>query len=88
MTNTRPRLSATDAMGQASSTASIYLNEAIRMADVYLGEGYAKKNPSLLAALVSAQVEDFNTTCLTDSLWEISDGLKDIASSISYANND
>ena len=73
---TRPQIDATDAMRNAGSTVEVYLNEVIDLIETRFGEGYAKKNPDLVASLVTNCAEDFNTTCTADALWAISDSLK------------
>ena len=82
MTTERPTCSYTEAMDQASYTASTYLWKAIEMIDQQFGEGYAKKNPGLIAPLVQAQVNDFNNTCLMGSIWEIAEKISNLSSAI------
>jgi hypothetical protein len=84
MTTERPTCSYTEAMDQASSTADTYLRKAIKMIDQQFGEGYAKKNPGLIAPLVQAQVDDFNNTCLTGSIWEIAEKISNLSSAIYF----
>ena len=63
MTTQRPTCSYHEAMDQASSTADLYLWKAIDMIDHQFGEGYAKKNPNLIAPLVQAQVDHCQQAC-------------------------
>ena len=79
MTTERPTCSYNEAMDQASYTANTYLWKAIEMIDQQFGEGYAKKNPGLIAPLVQAQVNDFNNTCLTGSIWEIAEKISNFS---------
>ena len=81
---TKPSLSYEEAASQASSTTSIYFSEAIEMIDEQFGEGYAKKNPALIAPLVTAQVQDFNNCTLVRSLWEIAESIQNNADEINY----
>ena len=84
MTTERPTCSYTDAMNQASDTADRYLWKAIDMIDHQFGEGYAKKNPGLIAPLVQAQVDDFNNTCLMGSIWEVAEKISVLSSAIEF----
>ena len=84
MTTERPTCSYTEAMVQASYTAETYLWKAIEMIDQQFGEGYAKKNPGLIAPLVQAQVNDFNNTCLMGSIWEIAEKISNLSSAIYF----
>jgi len=84
MTTERPTCSYTEAMDQASDTADRYLWKAIDMIDHQFGEGYAKKNPGLIAPLVQAQVDDFNNTCLMGSIWEIAEKISNLSSAIYF----
>tara|TARA_Y100001963_G_scaffold107690_1_gene148908 strand:- start:764 stop:1030 length:267 start_codon:yes stop_codon:yes gene_type:complete len=72
---TKPCLSYEEAASQATSTTIQYLDEAIEMIDNQFGNGYAKKNPGLIAPLVNSQVQDFNNCTLVRALWEISESL-------------
>ena len=84
MTTHRPTCSYHDAMEQATRTADRYLWKAIDMIDHQFGEGYAKKNPNLIAPLVQAQVDDFNNTCLMGSIWEVAEKINNLSSAIEF----
>lgn len=53
------RCSTDEAVRDSSKSVGIYLARAVAMLDSQFGEGYAKKNPSLVATLVSAQTQEF-----------------------------
>ena len=48
-------------LDQAGATAGIFLRAAIREIDESLGDGYAIKNPALVAQITRIAAEDFNT---------------------------
>lgn len=47
---------------QASMTTKDYLLSAERMIDARFGEGYAKKNPTLVGIVMQVEASDFNTS--------------------------
>ena len=47
-------------LGQASDTASVYLGRAHREIDKEFGEGYAAKNPQLVAAFMQVASADMS----------------------------
>lgn len=49
-------------MNQAPDTAGLYLSEAIRKIDKLLGEGYAKKNPALIAGFMQVCAADLTAS--------------------------
>ena len=55
---------------QALITADIYLVAAIDSVDGHLGEGYAKKNPVLVAAFIQACSADFAAGSIQKTLQE------------------
>ena len=67
-------------MDQAPGTAAVYLNEAIESIDKAFGEGYAKKNPSLVGAFIQASAMDMGHAVLAQ---QIRAGLESIAENIS-----
>jgi len=67
-------------MDQAPGTAAVYLNEAIESIDKALGEGYAKRNPSLVGAFIQASAMDMGHAVLAQ---QIRAGLESIAENIS-----
>lgn len=60
--------SADTLVGQASRTAAQYLQEAVRSIDAEFGDGFAKKNPQLVAAMINAASKDFHTTLTVQAL--------------------
>jgi hypothetical protein len=84
MTTSRPTIGYHDAMVQASGTAQDYLWKAIEMIDNQFGEGYAKKNPGLIAPLVQAQVNDFNNTCLMGGIWEVAEKIGNLSEALYF----
>jgi len=52
----------THLMRQASKTAEEYLREAVAAIDREFGDGFAKKTPELVAAVVTAAAQGFHTT--------------------------
>ncbi len=59
-----PTNDAYSAMGQATSTASIYLSDAITSIDNALGKGYATKHPELIGAFMQSAASDYNAWML------------------------
>lgn len=55
-------------MGNAPPTAGFYLAEAIKDIDREFGEGYAKKNPALVAAYMNTCALDYGASCLTRAI--------------------
>ena len=60
-------------MQQAPMTVEVYLHEVIKMIDNEFGEGFAKKNPSLVSSLVDACVADFSAGDLGFAIRSISE---------------
>lgn len=52
-------------MRQASMTANEHMIHCVRYIDEKFGEGYAKGQPELLAAMIQASAQDYHTSCLT-----------------------
>lgn len=71
----RPTIDSTGAMRQAAMTMDSYLSAAIQCIDAKFGEGYAEDHPDLVAAMVKAQVDDYNSTAFTAVLYEIADAI-------------
>jgi hypothetical protein len=69
----------TTLMFQASDTINEYLRKARMFIDKEFGEGYAAKNPDLVAAFIKASAYDFNTAVIVKY---IGGGLSEIAESI------
>ncbi|WP_425892665.1 hypothetical protein [Aeromonas veronii] len=47
---------------QAADVVDYYLNRAVHSIDDHFGQGFAKENPELVAALVSASVAEINSS--------------------------
>jgi hypothetical protein len=62
-------------VGQAPDTAGQYLRAAIRQIDAELGEGYAAKNPQLIAAFIKAAAMDFTSSCSIIAAQEVSESI-------------
>ncbi len=60
-------------MRQAPMTAETYLIDAIASIDERLGEGYAKANPSLVGAFITASSIDFGAAIIARALEAIAD---------------
>ena len=75
-------------MHQAGSTADEYFRAAIKNIDIQFGEGYAKKNPSLVGVMVTASAADFNNSVFTKELSEAIDGLSYSISEIASSMED
>ena len=69
---------------QAPKAVEEYLLSGIQSIDAYLGDGYAKDHPELLAAFIKTASMDLFTAVLSR---EINEGLRDIANSILQAQN-
>lgn len=61
--NSGPEIEAsyTTLFDQAKGTVSEYMSRAVTDLDNEFGEGYARKNPALVAAMVTAMGQDFTT---------------------------
>ena len=77
-------------MRQAPDTAGLYLGKVVECVDREFGEGYAKKNPELVAKMIEACARDFETAIFrqgldefTETMGYISSRLGDVAESIS-----
>ena len=55
-------ISLENAMNQATYTAELYMGAAAREIDAEFGEGYAKKNPALVASFMQVCIKDFELT--------------------------
>ena len=58
----------TTLMRQAWMTAEDYLAHAIDGIDEYLGDGYAKRHPGLIAAFMQTAASDFNAASLAGAI--------------------
>ena len=75
----KPTCSTTEAFKQTKPTVSQYTMNAIDILDEEFGDGYAKKNPNLVAALVNAQTLDFNNCSMTAANYEIAESLRSLS---------
>jgi hypothetical protein len=75
----KPTCSITEAFRQTKPTVSQYTMNAIDILDEEFGDGYAKKNPNLVAALVKAQTLDFNNCMMTAANYEIAESLRSLS---------
>lgn len=62
-------------MRQAPATIALYLGEARKAIDAEFGEGYAKKNPDLLAAFVKASAQDFHSASMGVAAQHVADAI-------------
>jgi hypothetical protein len=60
---------------QASMTSNEYLARAVEHIDDTFGDGYAKRNPALVAAFIRSSSDDFNTASIKLASQDIRDGL-------------
>lgn len=67
-------------LGQASDTAATYLRRAKREIDETFGEGYASKNPQLVAAFMQVAATDMSTATHAKVYGSV---LRDVAEEIS-----
>jgi hypothetical protein len=67
-------------MDQAGPTVGHWLSQSVEQIDATFGEGYAKKNPALVAAFVQAAAIDQLTAHLANTVCQ---RLDDIAHSLS-----
>lgn len=74
----KPTCSNMEAFRQTKPTAQEYFGNAIDILDEEYGVGYAKKNPHLVAALINAQVSDFNNCAMVAANYEIAEGLQNL----------
>ena len=82
----RTDLSSDNAMRQAPATIQLYMNEGIKMIDASLGEGYAKRNPELLAAFLIACAHDFHSSTVNDAVYAVTDELEIIGNAVGEIN--
>ena len=62
-------------MRQAPATADLYLRQVVTSIDDVFGDGYAKANPALVAAMVQACTVDFGAVMLSNSVDRLSDAI-------------
>jgi hypothetical protein len=73
---------ATYAMRQAAMTADAYLGDALGAIDTYLGKGYARQHPELIAAFMRTAAQDFHTTMMKTALQDLRDVFGEIDSAL------
>lgn len=71
-------------LDQAEGTAGQFLRGAACQIDMAFGDGYAKKNPNLVAAFLRASSDDFNTAMRKIAAQEIRDSLDGLAYAIAH----
>lgn len=74
----RPTCSAETALEQAGMTMHQYIGQAVTAIDFFLGEGYAKKHPELIAAAIKCQVHDFNCVAHCAAIYTIHDDIQEL----------
>jgi hypothetical protein len=62
-------------MRQGAETAEYWLRRAVRSIDDELGDGYAKANPEVVAAMLAAASSDFRTTTWQASVENLAEAL-------------
>ncbi|KPV95155.1 hypothetical protein AN214_02807 [Pseudoalteromonas sp. P1-9] len=62
---------------QGSIAASEYMSDAIIEIDKQFGDGFAKKNPALVAAFMQAAISDCGTNVQAKVIGEAIEGLSD-----------
>ena len=67
---------------RATCSVSGYLREAVGEIDAQFGRGYAAKNPTLVAAFLTATATDYSTASRSKEAAWLIDSLGSIASSI------
>ena len=70
-----PTMGYEEAMKQAGGTAWLIMSDAIKAIDANFGEGYAKKNPQLIAEFMKVAGNDFNTAVVNKVFWNIQETL-------------
>lgn len=77
----------TNLVEQASGTASDYLFAAKKKIDQAFGDGYAAKNPELVAAFIKTAGQDFNAAVLAIAIQEASDKIESALHAIADSDN-
>ncbi|WP_339505194.1 hypothetical protein [Pseudomonas sp. RL_105y_Pfl2_101] len=77
----------TTLMDQASMTANDYLFAAKEKIDRIFGEGYAAKNPELVAAFIKTAGQDFNAAILAVAIQEASSKIESALHAIADSNS-
>lgn len=62
-------------MRQGAETAEYWLRRVVRSIDEELGDGYAKANPEVVAAMLAAASSDFRTTSWQASVDRLADAI-------------
>lgn len=63
-------------MNQAPMTADKYLGDVVRSIDERFGDGFAKANPTLVAAMLQTCAMDFAACMLSNSLTDVADTIE------------
>jgi hypothetical protein len=72
----------TTLMRQAWMTAEDYLHYAIEGIDKYLGDGYAKRHPELIAAYMRTAAADFQAGVIAGAIEDVSGSIEGFAEAI------
>jgi hypothetical protein len=87
--SSRIEADSTTLMRQAQMTADTYLAQAIIDIDDRLGAGYAKKNPTLIAAYMQTSAIDLGTAVIARAIQQLGDAIEDgIARNREESSND
>lgn len=62
-------------MEQAPMTADRYLSDVVKSIDERFGDGFAKANPVLVAAMLKACTADFGACMISNSLDRLADAV-------------
>jgi hypothetical protein len=76
----------TTLMRQAWMTAEDYLAHAIEGIDKYLGDGYAKRHPELIAAFMQTAASDFNAAGFAGAVEDVSESIERVAEALEALN--
>jgi hypothetical protein len=64
-------------MRQAPMTADTYLRECVKSIDSQFGQGFAKANPAVLAAMLQASSMDFASMVISNSFDRVAVAIED-----------
>jgi hypothetical protein len=69
-------------MRRAPMTIADYMRDAVRFIDEQFGEGYAKQNPTLVAAFIQASAQDFHTAMMKVAAQDLGGDLGNVSMAI------
>jgi hypothetical protein len=75
-------------MRQAWMTAADYMDNAVREIDAKFGQGYAEKNPALVAGFMQAAASDFHAAAVGVGAQRISEALDGIGRTVAAEPED